>query len=89
MTTTTSTTTTSTATSTTRATISSEFYNIVVKTSDKFYGGTDNAIYITLFGEKDGKGKSTGELRLNKSGRNDFERNQVDDFRVRATALGT
>ena len=66
-----------------------DIYNIHVKTSDKLYSGTDNDIYITLSGEKDGRKKNTGEFLLDKSGRNDFERNQVDDFRVPATALGT
>jgi len=72
-------------------TIANDFdiYNIHVKTSDKLYSGTDNDIYITLSGEKDGRKKNTGEFLLDKSGRNDFERNQVDDFRVPATALDT
>ena len=65
-----------------------DIYNIHVKTSDKLYSGTDNDIYITLSGEKDGRQKNTGEFLLDKSGRNDFERNQIDDFRIPATALG-
>ena len=65
-----------------------DIYSIHVKTSDKLYSGTDNDIYITLSGEKDGRKKNTGEFLLDKSGRNDFERNQIDDFRIPATALG-
>jgi len=52
------------------------------------YAGTDNDVFINIKGIKDGLLQSTGEFLLDKAGRNDFERNQKDEFQIPASSLG-
>ena len=56
----------------------------MVHTSDKMYAGTDNDVYINIKGTNG----ETGDILLDKNNRNDFERNQKDEFQIPALALG-
>ena len=65
-----------------------DIYTITVYTSDRLYAGTDNDVFMELIGEFRGQKIRTGEFLLDESGRDDFERNQTDVFRVPASSLG-
>lgn len=56
-------------------------YDIEIQTSDVAAAGTDENVYINMLGQG---GCWSGQLLLNKSGPNVFERNQTDSF-VRET----
>ena len=59
-------------------------YDVTVVTGDKFGCGTDANVFVTLFGETG----DTGKRALTQKGRNLFERNQTDVFRLEAIDLG-
>ncbi len=56
----------------------------MVKTGNKDNAGTSARVYITLHGAN----ASTAEIQLDNPNRNDFERNQLDDFEVNAADVG-
>nr|XP_011425972.2 allene oxide synthase-lipoxygenase protein isoform X1 [Crassostrea gigas]XP_019922364.2 allene oxide synthase-lipoxygenase protein isoform X1 [Crassostrea gigas] len=55
-------------------------YEIKVKTGDRFGAGTDANVEIVLL---DGSGKQTKPANLDNWFRNDFERNQLDVFKIK------
>ncbi|KAJ9527245.1 hypothetical protein QJQ45_025481 [Haematococcus lacustris] len=56
---------------------------VVVKTSDVKGAGTDANVYLTLFGEQEGKPANSGPQRLENNA-NNFERGMADIFELEA-----
>jgi hypothetical protein len=61
-------------------------YIISVVTSDIKNAGTDAAVYIQLYGDKNDSGKVP--LETSKSNKNKFERNQTDVFEIKESDVG-
>lgn len=61
-------------------------YNIEVETGDVSGAGTDANVFVILFGEKGDSGKI--DLKMSKSNKNKFERNQMDVFNAEAVDIG-
>lgn len=59
-------------------------YLIKIRTDDIRFAGTDDDVYMRLF---DLSGASTDEFLLDNPGKNDFERNQEDQFEISAKYL--
>ncbi len=64
-------------------------YDLSIKTSNKLYAGTDNDVFITVYGEMDGNEVSTGEINLSKRVRgNAFERNDTHSLTFQWEDIG-
>jgi hypothetical protein len=61
------------------------YYRVMVSTSDVDSAGTNARVYLTLFGTNG----SSGEVRLDNPGHNDFERGQWDTFYLSGPRLGS
>jgi hypothetical protein len=58
-----------------------------VETCDERYAGTDANVFITVYGEHDGKVKRSDEIQIGNKTDN-FERGKTDEFKIELDVLG-
>ncbi|KAH8871549.1 Lipoxygenase homology domain-containing protein 1 [Schistosoma japonicum] len=68
-------------------TLMESYYEVIVKTGDRKYAGTDSHVYLTMFGI-DSESKEY-HLTASKTHQNKFEQNHEDIFDLNAIGLGS